>query len=215
MKIVIHSLIDILILWPSLFILGLSLFRQKLNPYFTSILISTFVMSTVSLIVHNTFLEPAMTLIQPIFLILCFYLILRLSLLHSTIICITTYIFSALVELTLMALLSNMNWDRFVQGMQEYNYIQGTTIGLLNYWVAWLLYKTRFGFTFIHVRQRQVGPSAANSRVSYILVPAFFYMAALSLVIFHLDQFLLINLAFLVAALLFLLIWMYKRERSE
>ncbi|WP_426452262.1 hypothetical protein ACP26L_09445 [Paenibacillus sp. S-38] len=182
MKIVIHSFIDILILWPSLFILGLSLFRQKLTPYFKNIFISTLVMSTVSLIVHNTFLEPAMTLIQPIFLILCFYLILRLSLLHSTIICVTIYIFSAIVELIVMALLSNMNWDRFVQGMQEYSYIQGTTIGSLNYLVAWLLHKTRFGFTFIHVRQRQISPSSTNSQVSYILIPAFFYLAALSLV---------------------------------
>lgn len=54
-------------MWPSMFILSLISFRQKLNGNITTIVTSSFVMSLVSLLLQTLPIQYAITILQPIF----------------------------------------------------------------------------------------------------------------------------------------------------
>ncbi len=136
------------ICWLSMIVLALAVFRQRLKEYRKQIVVSAVVLTLISVFVQTTHSVIGLIL-QPLFVILCFYMIFRLRFIYALIVSVVVYLVDTTTELGFFLMISRLTSEDFYKIAQESMTMPVISLFLLNLSAACILKKFRLGFSFV------------------------------------------------------------------
>lgn len=134
--------------WLSMIVLALAIFRQRLKEYLKQIVVSAVVLTLVSVFIQTTHSVLGLIL-QPLFVILCFYIIFRLRFLYALIISVVVYLVQITTEMGFFLIISQLTSEDFYVLAQESVTMPAIFLLLLNLSASFILKKFRLGFSFV------------------------------------------------------------------
>jgi hypothetical protein len=139
-------LVSLSLLWPSVISMGFCLFRLKLKPYLSQIIISSILLVFLSMLLQLKNFDSLTAIVQPFCLILCFYIICRFKFIFSLTIVVVVYAFEALVEIYINFVVTSFDIDDLMDKMQNTDlYFSTYFIICMNLILIYLLSKFRLG----------------------------------------------------------------------
>ncbi|MFC6230544.1 hypothetical protein ACFQI7_22235 [Paenibacillus allorhizosphaerae] len=202
--------------WPSFFIMSLVLFRQKVHDHVKPLIISSILMGHIALLLQLYPLQIAITLVQPIFYIFCLSFIFKFKLFYSTIMALSTYFVGAVTEICFNGLITNFKWDAFLEAQQNGVILPAVAVSLINFAVAYILNKTRIGFTFIPRQKRlDIMDIKFKKKMNIILVVQFLFVSVACVTLYRFEHLLILN--FIIDVLLLIIIFrlLYVKELTD
>jgi hypothetical protein len=200
--------------WISILALCLTLFRFKTRRYASQIMFTSFTLTQVSLMLHAYKLDYMMAIVQPVCLLVCISLIIRIKFVHSMMIVMIIYGFNVVFETLIVSLLSyffKVNFDAM-----PYSLIIGVLLVLFNLTLVWILHSFRIGFSFVQPFFKQGFRFKGDSRKFLLFLICSFISLGLSSYSFYFHQFLIlyVNLAILILVGILLRV-SYQRELAD
>lgn len=205
-------LITFIGLWPSICVLTLMTFRQRIKPVIFNIILTSFLMAQITLLLQLLPIKFAITILQPIAFTLCLRYILKYRFFHSIIMSIISFFFNIIAEVTFYLISSKFNFERFIMISQEAVILPSTYLTIINYLVSYILFRLRLGFTFITVRNAKGLNHRFSKRSYYILGFSYISIFPLCLWLYHWNNWILISLVFISFLFLGLIQFFYQKE---
>ncbi|WP_248924811.1 hypothetical protein [Paenibacillus hamazuiensis] len=207
--------VSLLIAWSSMFLLALSLFRIKPGHYKLPIVISSLLASSISICIQF-FQVPFLTaILQPIVMILCLILAIKLKVIHAMLLTVITYSFAMTGETVYNLILAALKNQSFVANLREN--VTGPLIvtGIVNLAVAYILNWSRTGFSFISINDVQPVSGAFKNYMLAFLIISLFLMGSTSYSLYHFGEVVIFIHSLVILVLIMLLEWSYRKEMAE
>lgn len=132
-----------------MFVLALAAFRQRLRDHRLHIVVSSAVITLVSAFVQSTHSVFGLAVLQPLFVILCFYTIFRLRFVYALIVSVVIYLVETTSEIAFFVILSQITSEDFFVLAQERVTMPAIFLIVLNSIVSLVLIRHRLGFSFV------------------------------------------------------------------
>ncbi|MGY4759864.1 hypothetical protein ACVNS2_09755 [Paenibacillus caseinilyticus] len=146
---------SLLTLWPSLFALSLTIFRQNTRNYFNQILLSSLVMAYVTYWTQTYHLGLGIAFVQPVSVLLCFWLIFKIRFVHALIVFTQSYIYGFVVEILFYVLISHIKNIPFIPLARDSFFMPMIIITIFNILAILFLRHFRIGFSFVQFRKNK------------------------------------------------------------
>jgi hypothetical protein len=206
------TMIGYLIVWFSMMVYGLSVFRIKIRPNLYPILISVFILTQLATVIQiekKTFLIP---ILFPILFCLCYWYFLKIKPLYSTVIGITSYLTSILVEVIYNYLVGFLS---IYEETLPYMLIGSIVLSWIMLTLSYILTKNRIGFSFITISTFKVISSKERTKFKIIILVCMALLAPCSLFYSLLRNYLLIFMTFIIVALIIVYYTHFKHELED
>ena len=203
--------------WSSLFTLALVVFRQRLKEHWVPIVVSSAIMSLIANLAQSHFIAFGMALFQPVFTILCFYIIFRLRFLTALIISIIVYLADFTTEVVLYLIISDLFSENFFTLVRESVIMPAILLMAVNLTVSLILIKYRLGFSFVPFRtnsKEQMPPRFQKIILSLMIVGLLDVALTISS-IYYWESKPFIFISILVVLLIGMLRYFYTEEMSD
>ena len=196
--------------------MSLVLFRQKVNDYLKPVIISSVLMGHLSLLLQLYPLQIAITLVQPIFYIICLIYIFKFKLFYSTIMALSSYFVGAVTELCFNGLITNFKWDAILEAQQNGVILPAFAVSLINFAIAYVLNQTRIGFTFIPRQNRlDIVDMKFKKKMNIILIVQFLFVSVTCVNLYRFEHLLIVNYIIDVLLLVIIFRLLYVKELSD
>lgn len=208
-------LMSFIIFWPAYFTFGLTLFRQKIKVQLRNIMLASFLMSQVTLIVQTLPIQHFIAVIQPIFCCLCLILFFRIKIIHALTMTLVTYIFGSLIETGINGLLSGFRLERLVQLFHDTIFFPAITMSIIYYIVSFILYKSRWGFSFIQNFHARKELNNYLSSGNLLLIASLAAVGSCGICIYKWNHFVFVNLLAVIFLFSFLIKYLFTKELAD
>lgn len=209
----INHIILYIFIWYSMLALSLSLFRFPLKANKLQLMYSIILLTCISVPIQHFKVVYLITIIQPIAMMGCLFIIFRLRFLYTIIMTIIPYTITILLELFVVLIKNLFKYDTSVIELQGDNLTSAWIVIVLTFVLVFLLKKLRLGFSFIP-RNKKNDPFLNDNKNSII---TFVYIIVIllnlgSIILFHFEGYLLLLQFITMFALLLLLSLAYKKD---
>jgi hypothetical protein len=178
------------------------------------ILFTSFSLSHVSTLLKINDWNYLLAIIQPVCLLFCLWLIIRIRLLHSMMIVITIYGFNLLVESFLYIILNHFFKHNYA--VMPYLFVIGGLNIIINFIIAWILNTYRFGFSFIHSHSIQGFRFKGDNHKLLLFLMISFILLGLSSYSFYFHKLLMLYVLFGILIIVGILLRVsYQREFAD
>ncbi len=168
------------LMWSSMILIALSLFRMKLLQYLLPIAFSALVLSTVSVTIHYFHIKYLLTILQPVVLIFCFLAIIRFRTLYGVFLSAIVYYIGMVGEIFFNMLLSIFGRKAFIADLYSTPYVMLFAIVIFNYLVFIIINKCRIGFSFIASNDSEPINKSFRKKIIIALIFAYIIMSCTS-----------------------------------
>lgn len=202
------------LVWLSILIVGMILFRQNLKTHGWKIILTSIIVTIVKYILHYLHWQAAMTLIQPIVLMLCFHYLLRYRWQHAVIIISITYSIVGINELIVMYINYLLTDISIIEKYVNNDFSLSVHFIVLNIVFAMALKYFRIGFTFINQSYRSQRIDFLTQIIFVISLINTAIQSSVALALFNSFPIQYINLT-LMAVIVFLILLLQINYRKE
>jgi hypothetical protein len=199
--------------WPPFICLGFLLFRLKPRQFVSQISICSIILISLSTFLQMKNYDSLTSVLQPICLVLCYWLVCRIQIVYSLLMVILTYVFNTMLEIFINFALTSFDFNNFVQIMHTDLFLSTTLIILINIGACYLLNKYRIGFSFIKLNRLE--PVSIPRKVYILFGLGLLFTAACSLSLFNMEQYYLFFLFTSFGFMLILFRFSWKKEASD
>ncbi|WP_240418933.1 hypothetical protein [Paenibacillus periandrae] len=205
------------LVWPSLFILSLVIFRMRLRSYLIPIAAGTFVMVNVGALLQSWKIVYLITIIQPLFFLLCLLIFFKVRFLQSILMIGITFGYGLFIEFSYNAIIVQFDFTEFLTVTQNEYVVQGAWVAAFNILLAYIMVKFRWGFTFISSRYAIQKPKTAEvlSKLHFSAMTGIICLSLVSLSIFFWNEMFFVIAIAVVTLLAFVLHYSYKSELMD
>lgn len=183
-----------LLLWLSLFIFGLALFRLKLRNYAGQCILSIVLLTQISVLIQMYNQIYLLSIIQPLCLLLCLCFFFRIKLFHSILMVILAFGFNIIIESPVNLLLSKFDYSDFVEMSKNFYILPSIVICIINLSLSFLLNKFRIGFTFISSQRLYEGSSQYQKKLLWLALIGFVLIGITSLTIVYFEKIIMLSI---------------------
>ncbi len=203
-----------LIFWPSIQLMGLLLFRVKPQLYLRHLIISTIVLTQTSYFMQTYKIVFLMTILNPVVLLLCFWLFYRLKIIQSLLMATLAFGLNVVLESSFNLLLAQFNYIEFIHISRNDYFLQGLVLTSINYFIAVLLYSYRIGFTFATSNQI-IRQKAFPKKLLLMVILGWIPIMLTSLTIAYFSEIIMLAITITFFALIFILHLSHEKEMTE
>jgi hypothetical protein len=202
------------ITWISLLAFCLTLFRFKTRKYISQIVYISFSLTQVSVLLQVYKFHYLLAVIQPVCLLVCVWMIIRIKFVHSMMIVAIIYGFNLIMETVITITLRYFFKVNFED--MPFLLIIGGLIVLFNLTIVWILHSFRIGFSFVQPHYKQGFNFNGDGRKFLLLLICSFILMGLSSYTsyFHKSLMNYVNIAILILVGIIIRI-SYQRELAD
>lgn len=201
--------------WPAYIAFSFALFRQKIKQQWKFILLFSIIMSQITVTLQILSIQLFVSILQPVVFFLCLRFLFRIRWIHALYMTIITFAFSLIEEFTINAVISNFKLEETIKNLQDGFFLPGMIMGTTYCLIAYTLYKTRLGFSFVRPYPFNKNKEAVDTKPALLLFIIVMLICMFCIFVYQWVEYVFIDLVMMGILFLILLRFLFEKEVRE